>query len=205
VFCELGATRASDAFEAIARFIATNPNNVLVWIIEDYAPVAQLERAFDRAGLANQRARLDPSRPLPTLRQLILSNQRLVVMLENQDGGPAMPNGYADGLLQETPFTFADPAALAAPSSCLDERGSPDAPLFLLNHWVTPASITGTRTVNAFDFLDERARRCQRERRLLPNFVAVDFTSVGDPGGVVDALNRVVTSNETRARDVPPG
>jgi hypothetical protein len=186
--CELGATEASDAFDAMAAYLRTHPHDVLVWIVEDYAPVDRLKRGLAEAGLLDQRYVLDPDR-LPTLRQMIAADRRLVVMLENQDGGPAMPNGYEDGVLQETPFSFPDAAALADPASCDDLRGVDTAPLFLLNHWVTPASVTATAEVNSLEFLDERARRCQAERRLLPNFVAVDFTSLGDTIEVVDALN----------------
>jgi hypothetical protein len=188
--CELGATRASDAFDAMASYLRTHPNDVLFWVIEDYAPVDVLERELARAGLLDQRFRVHPDR-LPTLRQMVVADRRLVVLLENQDGGAAMPNGYADGILQETPFSFRDAATLAAPESCDDLRGSDTAPLFLLNHWVTPASFTATREVNSFAFLDERASRCEAERSLLPNFVAVDFTSLGDTIEVVDALNGV--------------
>lgn len=186
--CELGATKASDAFDAMARFLDTHPNDVLFWVIEDYAPVDALERELARAGLLRQLFRVDPDR-LPTLHRMILAERRLVVLLENQDGGPTMPNGYADGILQETPFSFRDAAALAAPESCEELRGSSTAPLFLLNHWVTPASFTATAEVNSFAFLDERARRCEALRGLLPNLVAVDFTSLGDTIEVVDDLN----------------
>lgn len=186
--CELGATKASEAFDAMARYLDAHPDDVLFWVIEDYAPVEVLERELARAGLLRQRFSVDPDR-LPTLRQMILTDRRLVVLLENQDGGPAMPNGYADGILQETPFSFRDAAALAAPTSCDELRGSATAPLFLLNHWVTPASFTATREVNSFAFLDERARRCEAQRELLPNLVAVDFTSLGDTIEVVDDLN----------------
>jgi hypothetical protein len=188
--CELGATRASDAFDAMAAYLRTHPNDVLFWVIEDYAPIDVIERELARAGLLDQRFRVHPDR-LPTLRQMVVADRRLVVLLENQDGGAAMPNGYADGILQETPFSFRDAATLAAPESCDDLRGSATAPLFLLNHWVTPASFTATREVNSFAFLDERASRCEAERSLLPNLVAVDFTSLGDTTEVVDVLNGV--------------
>jgi hypothetical protein len=189
-FCELGATRASEAFETIAAFLARNPNEVLFVIFEDYAPVELLERELGRAGLADQRFPIDVGRPLPTLRGMIRSGRRLVTVLENQDGGAAMPNGYAGGIVQETPYSFRNPEALAMPTSCRPERGSATAPIFLLNHWVTPASRSGSITVNQFDFLDERARRCQDERGLLPNLVAIDFVNEGALYSVVDQLNQ---------------
>ncbi len=188
-FCEIGSTRASEAFATIASFLARHPNEVLFVIFEDYAPVDLLEHELVRAGLGDQRYPLDPDRPLPTLREMIRSDRRLVTVLENQDGGPAMPNGYTDGIVQETPYSFRNPAALAARDSCRPERGLATAPIFLLNHWVTPASRSGSIRVNQFAFLDDRARRCQEERGLLPNLVAIDFVEEGDLYAVVDQLD----------------
>ena len=47
------------------------------------------------------------------------------------------------------------------------------------------------RIVNAYDFLLDRARRCEAIRGLLPNLVAVDFYDRGDLVAVVDELNGV--------------
>ena len=85
--------------------------------------------------------------------------------------------------------SFRDEAALAAPDSCRPERGLDTAPIFLVNHWVTPPSFSGSVAVNQFAFLDERVRRCQEERGLLPNLIAIDFVQKGDLYAVVDQLN----------------
>jgi hypothetical protein len=89
--------------------------------------------------------------------------------------------------VQETPFLFRRPGQL----SCRANRGSPDAPLFLLNHWITDKrrEVSNAARVNARGVLLTRARECQAERGLLPNFVAVDFYDRGDLFGVVDTLN----------------
>jgi hypothetical protein len=49
--------------------------------------------------------------------------------------------------------------------------------------------VSNATRVNARGVLLKRARQCQRERGLLPNFVAVDFYDRGDLMGVVDTLN----------------
>jgi hypothetical protein len=77
--------------------------------------------------------------------------------------------------------------------SCDPGRGPEGAPLFLINHWVSrvaPDRRTAA-VVNAHDFIVDRALRCQRERGQLPNFVAVDFSGVGDTIAAVDTLNHV--------------
>ena len=61
-----------------------------------------------------------------------------------------------------------------------------------MNHWIesTPTPRpSNAAVVNAYDFLLSRARLCQRERRRLPNLVAVDFYATGDLLRVVRTLN----------------
>jgi hypothetical protein len=62
-----------------------------------------------------------------------------------------------------------------------------------MNHWLSRAAPDrqAAAVVNAQDAVVERARRCERERGQLPNFVAVDFYGIGDVVAAVDTLNRV--------------
>jgi hypothetical protein len=169
---------------------------VVIVINQDEGVVpADIERAFARAGLLDLVYR-GPFGPFPTLREMIDSGQRLVVMAENEaDQVPWYPLAYRN-LLQETPFTFKSTAALTAAaklaSSCRPNRGPASASLFLLNNWVdtTPvprASLAAV--VNAHAALLRRAELCRRLRHRLPNLVAVDFYRQGDVLGVVRALN----------------
>ncbi len=79
--------------------------------------------------------------------------------------------------------------------SCAPNRGSPDSPLFQINHWVTPAGAAPTvaqaREVNAYDVLMPRVKACMAERGRFPTIVGVDFATVGDLLQVVDDLNGV--------------
>ncbi len=43
--------------------------------------------------------------------------------------------------------------------------------------------------VNGHDAIVDRARECQRERGLLPNYIAVNFYGIGDLSGAVATLN----------------
>jgi hypothetical protein len=45
--------------------------------------------------------------------------------------------------------------------------------------------------VNGHDAIVDRARACEQERGLMPNYIAVDFYSLGDVIGAVDTLNGV--------------
>ncbi|HEX5193996.1 MAG TPA: hypothetical protein VFW09_14440 [Solirubrobacteraceae bacterium] len=196
--CELGAVSLSSALSDIRSFLVSHPGAVMIVINQDegVAPNA-IARAFERAGLLHLIYR-GPLGPFPTLRRMIDSDRRLVVMAENDAGDiPWYHLAYAHAL-QETPYRFTNPAALTDPerldASCRPNRGPRSAPLFLLNHWIdtTPTPrASNAAIVNARNALLARARRCEQVRHRLPNLVAVDFYRRGDVLGVVDALNGV--------------
>jgi len=197
-FCELGAVTLSATLAELRAFLVSNPGEVVIIINQDEGVTpTDIEQAFARAGLLDVVYR-GPFGPFPTLRQMIDSGQRLVVMAENDAGDiPWYPLAYRNAL-QETPFTFRSSAALTDSSrlaeSCRPNRGPASAPLFLVNNWVdtTPVPRLSMATVvNAHSALLRRTETCQRIRHRLPNLVAVDFYKQGDVLGVVRALNRV--------------
>jgi hypothetical protein len=197
-FCEIGAVSLDSALADLRSFLVSNPGEVVVVINQDEGvPAADIERAFRKAGLLDLVYR-GPLGPFPTLRSMIDSNQRLVVMAENDAGTVPWYRLAYEHALQETPFKFSNAAALTdaarLPASCRPNRGPASAPLFLLNHWVdtTPAPRPSLASaVNARAALLARAETCQRIRRHLPNLVAVDFYRRGDVVGVVNSLNGV--------------
>ena len=196
--CDASPGTLSSALTNLRTFLVSNPGAVVIVINQDEGVTPRdIERAFDRAGLLDLVYR-GPLGPFPTLREMIDSGQRLVVMAENDAGTIPWYHLAYEQALQETPFTFRSAAALTEPSqlaaSCRDNRGPASAPLFLLNNWVdtTPvprASLASA--VNAQASLLKRAQECRRIRRRLPNLVAVDFFGRGDVLGAVRALNRL--------------
>lgn len=79
--------------------------------------------------------------------------------------------------------------------SCAPNRGSPESPLFQINHWVTPAGAPPTvdqaRIVNARNVLLPAVRNCMTQRARFPTIVGVNFAEVGDLFQVVNELNGV--------------
>ncbi len=188
--CELGATSFAAAAADIRAWLDENPDQVLTIIIERHAPAAQIGALLTASGLAAYAFTPVPGAPWPTLRQMVTSGHRLVVMLETEDGGTAYPwlvDGYSS-FLQETPYTF----RTAADFSCAPNRGVPTAPLFLVNHWIFGfrSLVTDARAVNSLAVLGARVEKCRVERRL-PNFVSVNYADIGDLQQVVDDLNGV--------------
>ncbi|HEY7044434.1 MAG TPA: hypothetical protein VH419_12260, partial [Nocardioidaceae bacterium] len=76
---------------------------------------------------------------------------------------------------------------------CRRYRGSAASPLFLINHWLDRPHtlVSDAAKVNAYDVLWPRVEKCQQQRALLPNYVAVNFYDKGDLLDVVDQLNEL--------------
>jgi hypothetical protein len=195
-FCEIGAVSLGSALTDLRSFLVANPGEVVIVINQDEGvSPTDIERAFEKAGLLDLVYR-GPLGPFPTLRTMIDSNQRLVVMAENHAGNVPWYHLAYEHALQETPFRFTKAAQLTDPTmlaaSCRSHRGPASAPLFLLNNWVdtTPNPRPSlAAVVNARAALLARAQTCQRLRSRVPNLVAVDFYRRGDVLGVVRALN----------------
>jgi hypothetical protein len=190
-FCELGALPFDTALAQLKEFLVANPDEVVLIVLEDYVPAATIDSAFMQAGLL-EFAYTGPTRgPYPTLRQAIGSNQRLFILGEN-DVGSFPWYHLAFAAMQETPYTFHKPEDF----SCRPNRGAPDNPLFLMNHWIetTPAPRPSNAEIaNAESVLVARARECQRARGKLPNVIAVDFAATGDLVRATAILNGVAT------------
>jgi len=192
-FCELGATPLSDALKLIKEFLDTHPQEVIVIFVEDHIPADDVASVFEQVGLSDYAYTHQPGDSWPTLREMIKSNKRMLVMAENDGSGPAW---YHPGfvLAQETPYRFRSPDRF----SCEPNRGTPESPLFQMNHWIerlTP-SIDDAEAVNQYDVLFNRAVSCQNKRGMIPNLVAVNFYSRGDLLRVVDTLNGVSDAAE---------
>jgi hypothetical protein len=182
--CELGAEPLDEQLELVRQFLRANGGEVVILLVEPYVPVDEIERSLERTGLIAEAATIDRDQPLPTLGSLVRADTRLVVLAE-EDGG-ARP-WYLDGFafVQDTPLGATKPGQL----SCKRYRGSADSPLLLVNHWIPPFPPSVTRNELIADgFLRRRLRRCERERSMRPNLVAVDFY---ERSGVVDAARQL--------------
>ena len=176
-FCELGATSLGDALERIHEFLVQNPNEVLLLVIEDYVSAGDLAAAFVESGLDGLVYRGLAGPTWPTLREMIDSRQRVVVLTESGRPGVSWIHPAFE-VMQETPYHFTKPSELV----CTANRGGTAGSLFLMNNWIdtTPApKPSNAALVNAYDALVTRARACQAERARMPTVIAVDFYRTG--------------------------
>jgi hypothetical protein len=200
-FCELGAIRFRQGLLEVRDFLIANPGEVVVMSIEDATTPEDTVEGLEDAGLLPFIYK-GPDSPLPTLREMIDSNERLFVMAERDGGEPSWYRRQFD-ITQETPYEFKDVEELEERRSCAPNRGPDDAPFFLLNNWVdtSPAPRpTNAKVVNTKRFLRDRVAMCTRVRGLQPNIIAVDFYKQGDVVGAVAELNRVDEEPEAEGR-----
>lgn len=185
--CELGATRLADTLGGLRQFLDDNRGEVVILFVEPYVPAREFAKAAEQAGLDRYVATLARDEPLPTLGELVGSNQRLVVFAE-QDADGSVP-WYLDGFsfIQDTPLGATNREQL----SCARNRGTADSPLLMLNHWadVFPPSLEANGPFQQKRFILDRAHRCARRRGLPVNLIAVDHYDHGDLIAAVDELN----------------
>jgi len=188
--CETGSTPFLDMLADVRAWMVAHPDEVLTLFIEDHVDPDRIAADVEAAGLADAVHHPALGEAWPTLAEMIRSGRRLVVMLEEGDGGESAPwlvNGFER--TQDTPYTF----PTVDDFSCDANRGPSDAPLFLLNHWLSGfgSLVSDAELVNVADVLLTRARQCQDERGQISNFVAVNFVTIGDVQQAVDELNGV--------------
>ncbi len=198
-FCELGERPFVAALEDMRDFLVANPNEVLIVIIQDEGVTpTDVAACFAKSGLERFVYRGSVEPPWPTLREMIERDERVLVFAENDAEGVPWYHATA-GVIQETPYGFKDPSEF----SNKPNRGGTSGSLLLMNHWIqtAPAPLpSNAEIVNAYDFLLQRARACKRERRMMPNLIAVDFYGTGDLFRVVRALNGIKEPAPATAR-----
>jgi hypothetical protein len=185
--CALGHTRLLDGLCVITNFLDQNPGEIFSVIFENYSTDADTDAVLRASGLADYAYVHAKGTPWPTLRELIDTNKRVVVFLEQGGGTPAyLHRAYADEMW-DTPYSFTKKEDF----SCALGRGSKSNALFLVNHWLSNpfGDIAYAREVNTSAVLGGRITKCTTEASRTPTFVSVDFYDVGDLFGVVKKTN----------------
>jgi hypothetical protein len=185
--CELGAERMSSALRDVRGWLERNRSEVLVVLLESSVDPAEIEQEFEDADLEPYLHTLRRGAPLPTLREMIASRRRLVV-LDERDGGEAP--------WFQPAFIYAQNTSIGAftedRASCAPGRGTPENPLLIMNHWVDrfPPPPSAAALVNGPTTLLRRARTCGEALGRPPTAIAVDFYDRGGVLAAVDELNR---------------
>ncbi len=184
--CMLGYRRLEEALRVFKSFLETNPGEVLTFIFESYVEPEDVKNIFKSTGLLKYVHSQNPDEEWPTLEEMVTSGMRLVVFT---DYGGGRYSWYLDiwKFAWETPYSVKHGEEFP----CTVNRGEPTNSLFILNHFVTdPLAFPDyAKEVNSYSSLIEHIHRCALLYNRLPNFVAVDFYSVGDLMKVVKEVN----------------
>jgi hypothetical protein len=190
--CTYARRPLDEGLAELRAFLDTHPGEVLTIIFESYISPADTAAAFERSGLTPYALPHVPGTPWPTLREMIESGRRLVVVTDRRP--PPAPDWlvYVWSVAWETHFTN----LYRSDFRCTPNRGSTTNELFILNHFLTRnTSVPGEALqTNANPFLVDRARQCWRESGHLPNFPTVDFATTGDVVGAARLLNADFTA-----------
>jgi hypothetical protein len=200
-FCELGAQKLVPVLQHMREFLVAHPGEVIIICIQDEGvPPQGIADCFEKSGLIDFVYRGPARPPWPTLREMVDTDQRVLVMNENNSEGVDWIHPAFE-VMQETPYTFHNRSQFSNRPNRGDKGGS----LYLMNHWIESTPMpkpSNADTVNAHDFLLARAKAFRRERGHLPNLIAVDFYREGDLVGVVRELNALPPA---RAQAAPRG
>ncbi len=185
--CQLGADPATVQLQGLRDWLRDHDDDVVTLILQDDVSPADVQATLKAAGLDPWLATPPADgEPWPTLGRMVEQHHTLVVFTQNADLTTGPVRNFYD-LSAETPYQATGVKEL----TCAQGRGPVSAPLFLVNNWLTSAepSRSAALRVNNREFLLARVERCQTERGMRANFVAVDFTQIGAPITVIDALN----------------
>jgi hypothetical protein len=176
----------SEVLDDFRGFLERNRGEVLVVFVEPYVPPAEIDQAFQDAGLDDKVVTLRRKEPIPTLGQLVQDDTRLIVFTENDGGNPSW---YMDGFtfVQDTPLG----ATKVGQASCAPNRGEPKSPFLMVNNWadVFPPKREANVDFLAKNFLLDRIRRCSAKRGLPVSLIATDHYDQGDLIEAVDEVN----------------
>jgi hypothetical protein len=190
--CAMGSTLfgmkpLETALSEMKRFLQENPGEMLTIIFESYVDAEDVEAVFDSLRLSGWLYSHRKGQPWPTLARLIASGRRLVVFSDDEFTTADWHHPVWDHCW-ETDFDVQSVEQF----NCEVNRGSTDNDLFILNNFISDPypSEESAAQANAFDFLYPRATGCFEETGQMPNFITVDFYSIGDVMEVVDRLNQ---------------
>ncbi|MEV4419312.1 hypothetical protein AB0L40_04960 [Patulibacter sp. NPDC049589] len=184
--CELGAQPFGGALKELRGWLERHRSEVVVLMLESSVAPADIVDAVRNAGLERTVATLPRGRPLPTLRDLVTSGRRLIVLDEGDGGGAPW---------FQPAFVFAQNTSISAftkdPRSCEPDRGTPDSPLLIMNDWIDrfPPPAAAAARVGRASALEDRVAACRGRLGRVPNAIAVDFYDRTDVLQVVRELN----------------
>ncbi len=190
----LGTQLFTDLLGDIHQFMVDKPNEVITFILESYISAEDVNNALIASDLIQFVHTQKKGEPWPTLQEMIKGNKRLVILSSENDGADFDLDWhhYVWDFAVETDWNN----KRRSDFSCDFNRGNADNSLFILNHFITEELIgTGlpdtAELINSNPYLLERCLECQEISGKIPNFLTVDFYSLGDVFEAANNLNKI--------------
>lgn len=187
-----GGERAYNQFSELANFLANNSGEVISLAFENYVNATVVAAEFETANLTQYLFSKQES--WPSLGEMIVSNQRLVILADENNQGFSWWHDEHDET-RMTGFQFTSEEDF----HCNNDRGNETATMLQIAHYITDplASEADAQLVNQFASMWRHAQKCVNQHGMLPNFILVDYVDYGDAILVAAVLNGV--------EDAPPG
>lgn len=187
---QFGKEPLLSAMRDIKNFLIKNPSEVISIIFENYCTHAELLQVMDTLEIRDMIYLHNGT--WPTLKEMISSNKRLVMMVEFENETLPKELLYAWQYTFDSRFEFKNFEEM----DCSVNRGGARLKTFyLLNHWVSNnlglPDKSRAKKANSWEILGERVKNCGEEQQRKINFLGVDFYNLGDALAIVDSLNGV--------------
>ncbi|KAJ2851026.1 hypothetical protein IWW36_001453 [Coemansia brasiliensis] len=202
----------------IREFMEANPREIITLIIENVSgfSASQVAPSFEQSGLSSMALSLQPDRfsndsihlnhyLWPTLQEMIGSNQRLVVFMDDK-----ADTSQVSYILPEWDYVVEIPYANIDPVEqfpCNQDRPRDNIPrdLVVMNHFTyhrtavagedidtpLPASKVKEQGYNTLDSLTKHWQTCQNVwHQQVMNFITLDYYDIGD-GAIFQLVNQI--------------
>jgi hypothetical protein len=182
----VGRKPLAEGLAEVRAFMETHPCEIITLIFESHVRAADIAAAMRTAGLMEGLYAHASGQPFPTLKEMVLTNRRLVIFADHEGGTYPWYHALGDYCLQ-TPGNAKRPLDLTQQRA----PGADGHPLCMVNHYLT-SPITSARLalqVNYNPFFEQRIEGFIQETRRVPNFVVVDYYELGALFEVVDTVN----------------
>lgn len=188
----MGKQPLIDVLKEVYLFLVNNEKEIITIIFENNGSNEQLIGAIESASLTQFAYFHDGT--WKTLREMINSNQRLVMFVENDKTPKTDYLKHAWTYIYDTKYTFTKLNQF----DCAVNRGAYNANnLFLVNHWLSNALGLPEKklanTANKKEVIQERLNNCSNTREHFINYLGVDFYEIGGAKAVVDSINQNYT------------
>ena len=184
-YCWLGKRKLIHDLVELKDWLDDNPREIVSIFFESYVGKKPVVELFEQSGMIDYVHHQALEQDWPSIIDMIDSGKRVVVFTSREGGSD---DWYHDAwrYVWDTDFSYKS----IDDFSCSRLRGPKDlSGLYSINHFLTNPLASKALAKKANPSVYERAESCWMEAGQRPNFIFVDFYSVGNTLDAVRKLN----------------